>query len=165
MKLLKIGNKVWNIIDQTNQKNNLPETNIVKVPDFMTGSLNEVAFKSLISLIIMSMTREEYVVKSTHNLIIHGCTPENLLNTSHSDIVNMIKSVRFYNNKAKYIKQSARLLLDKFDGKVPDKFEQIKEFPGMGTVSSLMMCQFVFDNTQGVAVDSHIIRVGNELGW
>mmetsp|Transcript_25384 Transcript_25384/g.22527 ORF Transcript_25384/g.22527 Transcript_25384/m.22527 type:complete len:127 (-) Transcript_25384:144-524(-) len=73
--------------------------------------------------------------------------------------------VSFYNKKVSYIKRTSQMILDQYNGEVPQHFDKIRKFPGLGTISSLMLCQYSFGKVGGIAVDSHILRVSNCLGW
>ena len=137
----------------------------MELPEFTTGTKNERAFKTLISLILMSMTMGKPLARATQNIMDYGCTPEKLANIPVEELTEKINMVSFYNRKVDYIKRTSKMVIEKHDGIVPDNFEEIREFPGIGTISSLMMCQYTFGKIDGIAVDSHILRVSNLLGW
>jgi len=64
-----------------------------------------------------------------------------------------------------YLKNTAKMIINDYGGKVPLSSSEIIKFQGIGEVSALMLEQYVFNNVTGIAVDSHILRVSQKLGW
>ena len=71
-----------------------------------------------------------------------------------------IKSTGFYHNKAKHILAAARLIKEKFNGKVPKTMDTMLTIPGVGRKTA----NVVLGNTEGIAVDTHVARVSQRLG-
>jgi endonuclease-3 len=79
------------------------------------------------------------------------------------DIEKIIKPAGFYHVKAKHIKQSAKLLINKFDGKLPSNLNELQEFSGIGRKTALVILSEVFDKIEGIVIDTHNIRIANRL--
>jgi endonuclease III len=121
----------------------------------------------------MSLTREKAVSSATMNLLNFGMTPQKMIDIPQNELEEMIKIVRFYRNKAKYIKQASEMLLNKYDGclydlrlgVLPRTQRELMKFPGIGPITSLMIEQFIYDKATGLPMDSHVLRVSSRIGW
>lgn len=80
-----------------------------------------------------------------------------------SDVENLIRSCGFYHTKAKDIIAMSQMLIDKFDGKVPDNIEDLTSLPGVGRKTANLICGDIFGKPAIVA-DTHLIRITNLLG-
>ena len=74
-----------------------------------------------------------------------------------------IQSINYCENKAKYLKESARILLEKFNGQVPDKIEELVELPGVGRKTANLVLS-VIHKQDTICVDTHVHRLMNVLG-
>ena len=70
----------------------------------------------------------------------------------------------FYKNKAKNIKATAQILVEKYNGVVPDNMEELISLPGVGRKSANVIMLEAFGKPQGIAVDTHCKRISNRLG-
>jgi len=75
-----------------------------------------------------------------------------------------IQSTGFFRNKAKNIKASCRLLVDSYDGQVPDDIQQLVQLPGIGRKTANVILGTGFSMATGVAVDTHVGRLSRRLG-
>lgn len=76
-----------------------------------------------------------------------------------------INSVGFYKNKAKYIKKSARMILEDYDGEIPDSIEEITKLPGVARKTGHIVIGNAYgaDKVEGIAVDTHVARLSQRL--
>ena len=74
-----------------------------------------------------------------------------------------IKSTGFFRNKAKMIRESTRELVTRFDGKVPDRLEDLVTLPGIGRKTANVILGTAF-GVPGIVVDTHVLRVSERLG-
>ena len=74
-----------------------------------------------------------------------------------------IKSTGFYRNKAINIKKTCTLIIEKFDGNVPNTMETLLELNGVGRKTANVLLGNVFD-TQGIVCDTHVIRLSRRIG-
>lgn len=88
-----------------------------------------------------------------------------LANANQKDIEKIIHSCGFYKNKSKNIIQTANILIDKFNGQVPNTMEELATLSGIGRKSANIILQECFDITLGIAVDTHVTRLSNRIGF
>ena len=62
----------------------------------------------------------------------YGCTPQHIIETDEEKIQELIKPVGFFRRKATYIKKTTQILLDEYDGDIPDTIEKLVKLPGVG---------------------------------
>ena len=81
------------------------------------------------------------------------------------ELESIIKSTGFYRQKAKRIKESARTIIEKHDGKVPNSMKELLELPGVARKTANVVLQNAYGTNEGVVVDTHVKRVSNRLGF
>ncbi len=132
-------------------------------PIFDNIKVHRNPYKSLVSVLLSSQTRDEQTAKATKALFELAVTPEQMLKLSDNKIKNAIKPVSFYNRKTEYIRKMSQELLDKFNGEVPQTRSQLMTLTGIGRKSADIMLRFSFGQP-AIAVDTHVHRVVNRLG-
>ena len=80
------------------------------------------------------------------------------------ELQGIIKSTGFYRAKAKNIKGLAAKILSEYNGKVPDKLEELIKLPGVGRKTANVVLGHAFD-TPGITVDTHFGRLSRRFGW
>jgi endonuclease-3 len=80
-----------------------------------------------------------------------------------TDLATDIKSINFFNNKAKNIKKMAQTLLDNYNGKVPDEMDQLVTLPGVARKTANVVLSGAFGKNEGFIVDTHVKRISNRL--
>jgi len=75
-----------------------------------------------------------------------------------------IKPTGFYRAKAKSILETAKIVKEKFGGKVPDTMEELITLPGIARKSANVILGNAFDKVEGIAVDTHVMRLSQKLG-
>lgn len=78
-------------------------------------------------------------------------------------VFELIRSCSYPNNKAKHLVGMARVLEQKFHGKVPDTLEELQELPGVGRKTANVILSVVF-HKPAMAVDTHVFRVAGRIG-
>jgi endonuclease-3 len=78
-------------------------------------------------------------------------------------IRNLIKSIGLFNNKAKNLYYLSKILLEKYQSKIPNKFEELILLPGVGRKTANVVLNAAF-NEPTIAVDTHVFRVSNRTG-
>lgn len=132
-------------------------------PIFDNIKVHRNPYKSLVSVLLSSQTRDEQTAKATKALFELAVTPEQMLKLSDNKIKNAIKPVSFYNRKTEYIKKMSQELLDLYDGEVPQTRTELMKLTGIGRKSADIMLRFSFGQP-AIAVDTHVHRVVNRLG-
>jgi endonuclease III len=121
------------------------------------------SFKILIGTILSSRTRDEKTTKIVNNLFGRFKNAKELAEVDIDEIKTIIHSIGFYNVKAKRIKEVSQLIVEKFDGKVPDHIEGLLELPGVGRKTANCVLVYGF-NKPAIPVDIHVHRVSNRIG-
>lgn len=86
-----------------------------------------------------------------------------LANAEVEEVSEYIKRIGMYKTKAKNIIGMAKILVEKYDGKVPEDYEQLIELPGVGRKTANVVLSVGFGH-QRIAVDTHVFRVANRIG-
>ena len=121
-------------------------------------------FKVLISTIMSARAKDEVTEVLAEKLFEKYPTAEKLARANKKDVINIIRRIGFYNAKSKNIINSSKMLLEKFEGKVPRTMEQLIELPGVGR--KVANCVMVYAYKQdAIPVDTHVHRISNRLGW
>ena len=121
-------------------------------------------FKVLIGTILSQRTKDEVTWPANDKLFRIVKKPEDFLKLSEKEIAKLIKPVGFYNQKAKRIKELSKILVEKYDGKVPKTREELMQLPGVGGKTSDIVLSHCF-NQPVIACDTHVIWVANQLEW
>lgn len=88
---------------------------------------------------------------------------EDFANADISELEQDIKPTGFFRNKAKNIKECCRILVDKYNGKIPDNMEELTALPGVGRKTANLVLYEVY-GIQGIIVDTHAKRLSNRIG-
>src|SRR5919202_2514851 len=120
-------------------------------------------FKILIGTILSARTRDENTTKAVASLFRRFKDAKELADANISEIRAIICSVGFYNVKAMTIKKVSKLIVEKFNGSVPDNIEDLLELPGVGRKTANCVLVYGF-NKAAIPVDIHVHRISNRLG-
>jgi len=122
-------------------------------------------FVTLISCLLSLRTKDEVTEQASRHLLIKYNTPEKLVQLSEQQIASLIYPVGFYKTKAKRIKEISQTLLDKYQGKVPDKFEELLTLKGVGRKTANIVMVYGHKKHGYLPIDTHCHRIPNRLGW
>lgn len=120
-------------------------------------------FELLVAVILSAQSTDEQVNRVTRNLFIKYSKPEDLAKASLAEIEDNIKAVGLYRNKARSLKEMAIMLMDKYNGKVPEYFEELLKLPGVGRKTANVVLTVGFGKP-GLGVDTHVHRISRRLG-
>lgn len=121
-------------------------------------------FQMAISVMLSAQCTDERVNKTTPILFKKADTPEKMSKLSLEEIEEIIKPCGFYKNKAKNVLSCSKMLIEEFNGVVPDNMEDLQRLPGIGRKSANVIMLEAFNNPQGIAVDTHARRISNRVG-
>jgi len=134
-------------------------------PDVKGTALNySNPLELLIATILSAQTTDERVNKVTEKLFKKYRSVGDYASAPLGELQEQIKSVNFYRNKAKYIKESCRIIRDEYGGRVPDSMEELIKLPGVNRKTANVVLSNVFGKDEGIVVDTHVIRLSNRLG-
>ena len=145
--------KCTHIFNLLNKKNPSPTTELIyKTP-----------FELLVAVILSAQATDISVNKATKKLFAIANTPETILSLGLKKIKRYIQTIGLYNNKAKSIIQTCKILLEKYNGEVPSNRIALEELSGVGRKTANVILNTVFGEPT-IAVDTHIFRVSNRTG-
>lgn len=119
----------------------------------------------LVATILSAQVRDSVVNATTPRLFKKYKTAEDYAKANLETLIQEISPVSFPANKAKYIKQACKILVQKYHGKVPNTMEELVELPGIGRKTANAILINAFGKVEGIVVDTHVIRLSYRLGW
>ncbi|ORY53484.1 DNA glycosylase [Rhizoclosmatium globosum] len=127
----------------------------------------EFRFQTLTALLLSSQTTDERNAAAIERLkaLPDGLNPPSIIATETQTLEDILRGVSFHKRKAVYLKETAKMVLDKFEGDVPNTLEGLLEFPGVGPKMAYLALQCCWDISVGIGVDTHVHRIANKLGW
>lgn len=144
---------IHKIFELFRQQNPSPTTELVYRTDF----------ELLIAVILSAQATDKSVNKATQILYKVANTPEKILELGEKKLKEYIKTIGLYSTKAKNVIATCRLLVEKFNSKVPQDRESLESLPGVGRKTANVILNTCFGQPT-IAVDTHIFRVANRIG-
>lgn len=126
-------------------------------------SEKEDPFKVLVACIISQRTKDETTDKVVNNLFSKIKNPYDLERMEVEELEKLIYPSGFYRVKAKRLKELSKILIEKYNGKVPDTIEELLKLPQVGRKTANIVITKGFKKF-GIAVDTHVHRIVNRLG-
>ncbi len=120
-------------------------------------------FQLLVSVILSAQCTDKRVNQVTEVLFQKYKTPEDFVRLGQTKLEQEIKSCGFYHNKAKNIIKCSEQLIEKYNGNVPDNFEELTSLAGVGRKTANVVLSVAFD-IPALAVDTHVFRVSSRIG-
>jgi len=121
-------------------------------------------FRALIATVLSQRTRDEVTEKAAKKLFSRYDTPFSLSKADVKDIEELIREVGFFRVKAPRIKEIARIIDNKYNGKVPEDMNELLALPGVGRKTANCVLVYGFGK-EAIAVDTHVHRISNRLGF
>ena len=118
----------------------------------------------IVMVALSARTRDEQILKLAPGFFKIFPTVGHLAVADLQSISNAIDTIGLFRQKARNLKLMAQMIVDEFNGEVPQSMEDLVRLPGVGrkTASVILVAAF---NTPAIAVDTHVHRVVNRLGW
>lgn len=120
-------------------------------------------FIVLIATVVSQRTKDINTSRVAKRLFAKHKTPKQLAKASIKTIEKLIYGSGFYKVKARRIKQIAKIILEKYKGKVPDKFNELIKLPGVGRKTANCVLVYAY-RTPAIPVDVHVHRIANRIG-
>jgi len=121
-------------------------------------------FELLVATILSAQTTDVLVNRVTTDLFKKYRSVQDVANTTPEKFAQNIRSVNFFNNKAKNINTSAKMIIEKFGGEVPRTMEELVSLPGVARKTANIVLSSAFGINEGIAVDTHVKRLTYRLG-
>lgn len=121
-------------------------------------------FELLISVLLSAQATDVSVNKATTKLYSVANTPKSMLALGVDSLKSYIKTIGLYNTKAENIIKTCRILLEQYNGQVPEDRQALESLPGVGRKTANVVLNTAF-GWPTIAVDTHIFRVCNRTGF
>lgn len=120
-------------------------------------------YKVLIRTILSQRTRDENTDQATANLFSKYPDINSVANAPIEDIEELVHPAGFYHVKAARIQEVSQIILDEYDGVVPDNMKELLDLPGVGRKTANCVLVFAFCKP-AIPVDTHVHRISNRWG-
>lgn len=121
-------------------------------------------FELLASTILSAQTTDVHVNKVTETLFKKYKSVKDFANADPAALERDVSSVNFYRNKAKNIQNAAKTIVEKYKGEVPRTMDELISLPGVARKTANIVLYNAFGINEGIAVDTHVIRLAGRLG-
>ena len=152
--------KIISLMQSTLRKNNLVRPTALK--NLQTREDGD-PYKILIGTILSARTRDETTAEVIKMLFSEFKNPDELSRADLKDIKKLIQKIGFYNVKATRIKEVSKILVEKYNSKVPSNLEDLLTFPGVGRKTANCVLVYGF-RKPAIPVDIHVHRISNRIG-
>ena len=122
-------------------------------------------FEVLIATMLSAQTRDAVTAAASDRLFRVARTPRTIASLTEKRIEKLIYPVSFYRHKAKHVKQTCQMLVDRLGGRVPSTMEELLTLPGVGRKTANLVLILSFKSLKNICVDTHVHRISNRLGW
>lgn len=121
-------------------------------------------FELLVATILSAQCTDIRVNKVTSEMFKKYNKPEDFANMDINKLEGLIKECGLFRNKAKNIKASSSVILENYNGEVPNTISELMKLPGVGKKTANVVASTAF-GVPAIAVDTHVFRVSNRIGF
>ena len=122
-------------------------------------------FQILISALLSARTQDATTLAASTRLFARANTPEAMTRLTIRQIEKLIYPVSFYRNKAVFVRETSKRLVQTCNGRVPSTLEDLIALPGVGRKTANLVLILAFRSKNSICVDIHVHRIANRLGW
>jgi endonuclease-3 len=122
-------------------------------------------FEVLIATMLSAQTRDPVTAEASARLFRAARTPRAMARLTEKEIERLIYPVSFYRHKAKHVRETCRILVERDNGRVPGTMEELLTLPGVGRKTANLVLILSFNSHKNICVDTHVHRIANRLGW
>lgn len=119
----------------------------------------------MVAAILSAQIRDEVINSTTPKIFSKYKNAKDYADADLKEFTNEISAVTFPGMKAKHIIEACKILVEKYDGKVPNNMEDLTSLPGIGRKTTNTILINAFNMVEGIPTDTHVIRVSYRLGW
>lgn len=131
----------------------------------ISESSQEDPFQVTIGTLLSARTQDATTAAASARLFAVASTPQAMAKLTVKQIETLIYPVSFYRHKAKHVKATCQILVEKFGGRVPGTMEELLTLPGVGRKTANLVLILAFKSAKNICVDTHVHRISNRLGW
>jgi endonuclease-3 len=122
-------------------------------------------FQVLIGTLLSARTQDATTAAASERLFAVAHTPKTMAALTEKQIERLIYPVSFYRHKARHVKATCQILVDRFHSRVPSTMEELLTLPGVGRKTANLVLILAFKSVKNICVDTHVHRISNRLGW
>ncbi len=122
------------------------------------------AYTLLVAVVLSAQATDKGVNRATEELFQIADTPQKMLDLGEKKLISYIRTIGLFNNKAKNIITLSHELMERFDGQVPDKREDLESLAGVGRKTANVVLN-VWYHLPTLAVDTHVMRIARRLDF
>lgn len=120
-------------------------------------------YELLVAVILSAQCTDKRVNMVTPKLFERFPTVYELSKSTKEEVLMYVKSISYPNNKAQHLLDMSHVIVDKFEGEIPNTMDELMSLPGVGRKTANVMLIVAFD-VPAMPVDTHVFRVANRLG-
>ncbi len=121
-------------------------------------------FEVLVSTLLSLRTKDGVTAKACASLFKVARTPLEILKLDEDELKELIYPVGFYPTKAKRLKEISRIIIEEYDGKVPEAIDELLKLPGVGRKTANLVLIEGY-HRDAICVDTHVHRISNRIGY
>ena len=121
-------------------------------------------FQFLICILLSAQTTDKQVNKVTEKLFEKYPDAKSLSKANLEDVQNTLGGINYFKTKSRHIIGSSKILVDKYSGKPPRDLKKLQKLPGIGYKTANVFLNDLYHENQGIAVDTHVMRVAKAYG-
>ncbi len=143
---------IFKLLDKTH-----PLTMLEQLKDYS-------AYQMLIATLLSARTKDATVIPIIKDFFKHFPEAKDVAKLNHGELEKWFYKIGFYKNKAKNVKELSKKIITDFNSIVPKTMEELMILPGVGRKTANCLLAYKF-NIPAIAVDVHVHRIANRLGW
>ena len=121
-------------------------------------------FELLVAVILSARNTDKKVNEVTETLFEKYKTIDDFKNADIKDLEANLSQLGLFRQKAKFVKISAQIISEKYNGKIPSKMEELTALPGVGRKTANVVLGNIYGIVEGIAVDTHVTRLSKLFG-
>jgi endonuclease-3 len=122
-------------------------------------------FQVLIGTLLSARTQDATTAAASERLFTVAHTPKTMAALTVKQIERLIYPVSFYRHKARHVKATCQILIERFHSRVPSTMQELLTLPGVGRKTANLVLILAFKSVKNICVDTHVHRISNRLGW
>jgi endonuclease-3 len=119
----------------------------------------------LVAAMLSPQVRDEVVNATTPKLFAKYKTAKAYAEADLGELTKHISPISFPAMKAARIQKACKIIVERFNGKIPDTIEELTKIPGIGRKTANTILMNAFGKVYGIPIDTHVIRISYRLGW
>ena len=145
--------QVISLFERFKSENPVPKTELIATNNYTL----------LVSVVLSAQATDKSVNKATESLYKIVDTPQKMLELGEEGLIEYIKSIGLYKNKAKNVIALSKILIEKFNGEIPKTREDLMSLPGVGRKTANVILNVVYGE-KTMPVDTHLLRISPRIG-